>query len=125
MANHRKKRRNYFKYKAPEYHREHVESQPSRGKPILRDTEVAASGYGVEKYGITAHALQRYVERFKGIDDVDVTKLSHKDKVALHLELTNYLPEGFKNTNIPMKINLGNGYKAVINNKGVVVTVMN
>ena len=125
MANHNKKRRSYFKYKAPDYHKEHVKPQPAKVKPILRDTEVAASGYWVEKYGITSHALQRYVERFKGINNVDVTKLNHKEKVALHLELLAYLPEGFRNTNIPMKINLDNNYKAVINNKGIVITVMN
>jgi len=116
--------KNYYKYKAPEYHKTYVKAKKSIGQPILREPEKKASGYWVDTYHITYHALQRYVERFLELDNVDVKDLTHKEKVKLIKDLTALLPKDFHKTTIPMKFVLSNGCKAVINDKGVVVTVM-
>jgi hypothetical protein len=124
MGRTKKRDMSYFKYQAPIYHREYVEAKESKGKPILRDTEVEPSGYWVDKYHITYHALQRYIERFLGLKDVKVEDLSHKEKTKLLRDLTALLPNNFHKTALAMKIKLSNGCKAVINDKGIVVTVM-
>ena len=116
--------KDYYKYKAPEYHKHYVKASKSKGQPILRNTDVEASGYWVDTYHITYHALQRYLERFLHVTNVEVKDLPHKEKVRLLKELTSLLPEKFYLTTVPMKILLANGCKAVINDKGIVVTVM-
>lgn len=116
--------KSYYKYKAPEYHIKYVKAGKSKGQPILRTTDKEASGYWVDTYHITYHALQRYLERFLGVTDVQVKDLSHQEKTRLHKELTELLPQNFHKTAMSMKISLSNGCKAVINDNGIVVTVM-
>jgi len=116
--------KSYYKYKAPKYHRQYVPAKKSKGQPILRDTDIEANGYWVDTYHITYHALQRYLERFLNVTDKEVKDFSYNEKVKLLKELTSLLPEKFYLTTIPMKISLENGYKAVINEKGNVITIM-
>ena len=116
--------KSYYKYKAPEYNTKYVKAGKSKGQPILRTTDKEASGYWVDTFHITYHALQRYLERFLNVTDVEIKDLSHQEKTRLHKELTELLPHEFYKTTVSMKISLANGCKAVINDKGIVVTVM-
>jgi len=124
MGRSSRRNKDYYKYKAAIYHTEYVEAGKSKGQPILRATNKDASGYWVDTYHITYHALQRYLERFLGVTDVQLKDLSYKEKTRLHKELTALLPHEFYKTDISMKVSLENECKAVINNRGLVVTVM-
>ena len=116
-----RKNKSYYKYKAPIYHKEYVESSKSKSQPINRHKNY--DSYWGEKFNVTHHALERYVERFLDLD-ICVAELTHKEKVKLTEELIQMLPSNFKEVNVPMKYVLSNGCKAVVNEHGIVVTIM-
>ncbi len=118
-------RTTYFKYKAPIYHKQYVPLTSTNKLKIRSDGSNNTSSIYETKYGVTVHAMRRYLERFEGRDRVKLAHISKVEKVAICKSIVALLPTNFRKCTVKVKVKFGEGHKAVISSEGVVVTIIN
>lgn len=118
-------RTTYFKYKAPIYHKQFVPIT-STNKPRVRSNHLGnITSIYEKKYGITLHAIKRYLERFEGRENVKLSSISKSEKKAICKRIADLLPTNFRKCTVKVVLKFGEGHKAVISGEGVVITIIN
>ncbi len=118
-------RTTYFKYKAPIYHKQYMPVTSTNRVKVRSDGSNNISSIYEIEYGVTLHAMRRYLERFEGRERVKLSHLSKVEKVEICKKIVALLPTNFRECTVKVKIKFGEGHKAVISNEGVVVTIIN